>query len=492
MKKFVAALAVLLTVLSIVSAQSRARLYSEPRLPAQADLDRLNLQMAWYANLPTDGRRDGIFSMQIGDKQHVVLLRSGAVIALDAATGATLWRTRVGVPYVPVVGFGTNNRLVFVAKGINVFALDKNDGKMIWEYQLPKAPSATPVADDERFFIALGTNRLHAFTLPTPETPLPPPVAKQPEPEAVPQARISMGSNFYSRRGASAFGVSGQSSSSVSAVSSLGQRVRSIGPLSSAIQARENLVAGPQPQPLWDYITETRPETRVEQASVLTTDSMLQAGANGLFFAISKYEPRILYQFQADAPISAAIGSYGKYAYIASDDFRVYALDIETGKNLWRFVAGGPIRQKARITDDSVYVSAERAGLYRLDRLSGDIVWRNQDGERFLAVNKKFVYANDRSGRLLVIDRARGTTLARYDGAQDYVVPLSNELNDRLFLASNDGLIVCLHDRDYPSPFRVKNVVEAPSTLNPNPSQPPREKSRLKAPAKEREKKAES
>jgi len=251
--------------------------------------------------------------------------------------------------------------------------------------------------------------------------------------------------------------------------------------------------AGPQPQYLWDYMTETRPETRLEQTSILTGDYLFQAGANGLFFAMSKFEPRIYYQFQADAPVSAAIGGWGEVAYVPSDDFRVYALDIVLGKILWRFVGGGPIRQKPRVTDDSLYVTAERAGLYRLNRTTGDMTWRNADANRFLAVNNKFLYATDLNGRMLILDRARGTQLAVYEGARDFVVPLSNELNDRIYLASNDGLLVALHDRDYPTPIRVKNVPELkPSVARSETKKQPTEKGPAKPTSKPKPKEEEN
>jgi hypothetical protein len=461
MKKLASAVVGVLLTATMVSAQNPARVYATARVPPQEDLDRLNLKRAWYVYLPTDGRRDGLFSMQIHDKQLIVLLRSGMVISLDAATGATQWSNRVGVPYVPAVGFGFNSKLVFVAKGVQVYALDRRNGKMVWTFHLPHAPSASPVSDEEHFFIPLGTNKLHAYLLPDLSAPRPP-VAQADKKEAEQEAPPSKGTReggLYSRRDSSAFGVSGQSIRSISAVTSSGRTVRSIGALATAGEAsRVEAATGPQPEYLWDYVTETRPETRLEQTSILTGDFLFQAGANGMFFTMSKYEPRMLYRFQADAPVSAALGNWGEVAYVASEDFRVYALDIVLGKILWRFVAGGPIRQKPRVTDDSLYVTAERAGLYRLDRATGDTIWRNADASRFLATNKKVVYATDASGRLLILDRARGTQLAAYDGTRDFVVPLSNELNDRIYLAGNDGLLVALHDRDYPTPLRVRNV----------------------------------
>jgi outer membrane protein assembly factor BamB len=497
MKKLASALVGLLLSATVVSAQNPARLYTTPSVPSQEDLDRLNLKRAWYVRLPMDGRRDGLFSMQIHDKQLVVLQRSGNVVALDAATGATQWRNRVGVPYVPAVGFGSNSKLVFVAKGVNIFALDRKDGKLVWNFHLPHAPSASPVADEEHFYIPLGTNKLHAYSLPDLNAPQKAPVAtelRKEEPEEAPPPSAADAAGFYGRRGGSAFGVSGQSLQSISAVSARGRKLGSIGALATARQATQvETAAGPQPESMWDYMTETRPETRLEQTSILTGDYLFQAGANGLFFAMSKFEPRIYYQFQADASVSAPIGGWGELAYVPSDDFRVYALDIVHGRILWRFVGGGPIRQKPRVTDDSLYVTAERAGLYRLDRATGDILWRNGDASRFLAVNNKFLYATDITGRMLILDRARGTELGSYDGARDFVVPLSNELNDRIYLASNDGLLVALHDRDYPAPVRVKNVPELkPSVARSEPKKPAAEKAPAKPTSKTKPKEEEN
>jgi hypothetical protein len=94
-----------------------------------------------------------------------------------------------------------------------------------------------------------------------------------------------------------------------------------------------------------------------------------------------------------------------------------------------------------------------------VNRTTGQGIWRNTEAERFLAVNQKYVYAMDRHGRFLILDKRRGTLLTAYD-LRDFVVPLRNETTDRIYLASNDGLIVCLRDRDQTKPLRVKNIEE--------------------------------
>src|SRR5207249_2149095 len=125
------------------------------------------------------------------------------------------------------------------------------------------------------------------------------------------------------------------------------------------------------------------------------------------------------------------------------------------GRILWRVLGGAPILRKPIVFDEDLYFSAESVGLYRLDRETGQLRWHNRQADQFLAQNKKFVYATDFSGRLLILDRARGRVLTSYDGVRDFVVPVPNELTDRIYLAGQDGLLMCLHDRDHPTPLRT-------------------------------------
>jgi outer membrane protein assembly factor BamB len=277
----------------------------------------------------------------------------------------------------------------------------------------------------------------------------------------------------------SAFGVSGQSVSSVSAVSSGGQSVRSIGALSSATQAIQGAVTGRQPVLVWEYLA----EARLEIPPVVAQEHVVVAGTDGTFAALGKLDGRLLYKFKAENSLSAPMGQYAELAYVPSEDFSLYSLDTSAGRILWRFLGGGPILRKPSVNDESIFVSPERSGLYRISRETGLTLWRNATAEQFLAANRKFVYATDRSGRLLILDRTRGSQLAVYDGTRDFVVPISNELTDRLYLASNDGLLISLHDRDYPTPLKLKNVPEQTPTAAPPPEgkkAPPADKAPVK------------
>jgi hypothetical protein len=166
------------------------------------------------------------------------------------------------------------------------------------------------------------------------------------------------------------------------------------------------------------------------------------------------------------------VGLYDDMAYIAGSDMTVYAVKTTSGHVDWRFLAGTPIQYRPEASDSDVYVSLIRDGLYRLERTSGKEIWRNDTADRFLAANPKLTYAFDRSGRLVILDRIRGTRLSVYDGTRDFVVPVTNDWTDRLYLAANNGLLVCLHDRDYPAPVVMKKVEDS-TPKKPSPGDKP-------------------
>ena len=45
----------------------------------------------------------------------------------------------------------------------------------------------------------------------------------------------------------------------------------------------------------------------------------------------------------------------------------------------------------------------------------------------------------------------------------DYVFPVVNGDTDRIYLAANDGLIVCLHDKEYPASLQYKKAFRPPT-----------------------------
>jgi len=138
MNKLPIAILLLGALVAPLTAQDIPRLYTDPELPARDALDRLRLKTAWTAKLPTDGRRDGFYTIQLVPRKngHELLIqtRSGAVMAVDAETGRVRWSTRVGVPFRVAQPLAYNRESVFVINNIVVFALDRDTGRLQWQF----------------------------------------------------------------------------------------------------------------------------------------------------------------------------------------------------------------------------------------------------------------------------------------------------------------------------------------------------------------------
>jgi outer membrane protein assembly factor BamB len=432
MRKLYLAGAALLLLTAVLSAQSRSTIYSNPHIPSEEVLRRLNLTVNWFRYAPNEGRRDGILTAQLIGNDLFVQTRAGTVTRLDAETGTVRWRARVGNPYMASRALAANNRSVFVANSNYLFSLNRENGAMQWRTRLPAGISAAPVVGELALYLPTSDGRLYAFTLPV--------------------------TDFLASRGDSK-GIGG-----------------SLAPISiSGFEAsgteREGAI-GPQPGSLWTVDT----GLRLEYTPVQTPESILCVSPTGQASAYAKV-PREgsagvaeLYRFASERPVGVPAGQFADTAYIGSQDANLYALNINTGVLRWRYTAGTAVTRQPIALEKDVYFTTEKEGLIRVDRETGEAMWRipsggrilesNPGADRFLAANDRFVYATDPSGRLLILDHRRGNRLSMLD-THLFHVPVPNRVTDRLYLAANDGLILCLRDRDQEKPIRHRQIEES-------------------------------
>jgi outer membrane protein assembly factor BamB len=391
------------------------------------------LKIGWSLYLPVEGKRDGIFSVQVAEKEVFIQTRGGLVVVANADTGEIKWRTRVGVVYRPVQPVGYNSKTVFVVSDTDLYALDRTDGQTIWQIRMPASAAAPPVADEERLYLNLGKGRLNVYRIPTSlelEDYSKGLTGKKPETAVDPRA-------IEYRKPAGGF--------------VRGRDVIAVGPLSTGRQASQSVVVGIQPREDWSYFT----ESRVEKAPLLISDTLMLPEANGLLEGLATTAAKVVYKVPLERGIAYQPGQYGKTAYVAAQDSNLYAINIETGNVMWRFTDGAVYARAPAVMDKAIFLATERKGLYCIGREDGDLKWRSPTAGRFIAANPKFVYATDRSDRFLVLDRDRGTVLSTYD-LRDFVFPIANERTDRVYLAAHNGLLLCLHDRDYDKPLVMK------------------------------------
>jgi outer membrane protein assembly factor BamB len=393
----------------------------------------------------------------VAGRDLLVQTRSGLVTVLDAETGQSRWRARVGRAYGAIFPMAYNSRSVFVFNNAYLYALDRASGREQWRFPVREALSAPPVADEELIFLCSGTTRLYCYLLPPP---------------AFPPAEAGGGAGKPGELPAPAAPASGVQAPPLGNLTS-NASIDYLQSLRSAAARAE----GPQPTLYWDTVT----NIRLELVPALGREVVLVASPSGDVQAFLKVirdsnVPIEAFRFAADGPLVRPPTVYDDVVFIGSQDANLYALDLSNGSTKWRFTTGTPVFRRPIATEKDVYVVAERNGMSRLDRITGEPLWKvprgttrltsNPDAERFLAANPKFVYAADRSGMLLILDRVRGTQLSCLD-VHDYVFPVVNDATDRLYLAANNGLLLCLHDREYAQPIRHRKLEETPAPGKP-------------------------
>jgi outer membrane protein assembly factor BamB len=429
--------------------QASFRVFTKPPVPRAETLAKLDLTLGWRTYLPLDGYHDGMYTVQVTEpdgRQILVQARSGAIFALDAETGAIQWRARLPRLYSTALPLGYNSKYVFAITGANLSAFNRANGVLEFEVMMPGGASAAAVADDERGYLTLGSGKVSSYLLPRQQ----PPVAATPVASPAPPGNKPIIDPSKYLLQDDTYPTLGMDSGDLRRLI-FGDPFARGGPIFNGRKVSFHK--------LWDYSA----ESRIEMTPLLTPEFVLLGGYSGTMYAINKFDGRPLYRFPAGPPLTAQLGQYDLIAYIASQDYTVYALDILPGRTLWRFAGGGPILAKPAVNDDSVFVTPEGVGLYRVGREHGETIWRQTVGERFLATNKRFVYALDRLGRLLVLDKDTGAQLGKLEEAREFVFPIVNEYTDRIYLSSNDGLIVSMHDRNNTKPLIMKQPPAPPS-----------------------------
>ncbi len=201
--------------------------------------------------------------------------------------------------------------------------------------------------------------------------------------------------------------------------------------------------------------------------------TVLFASTNGVLFAINSLTRDNIFLFEADNALTAPMAQYEDKVLLASEDFKLYAVNINNGSQGWKdpFLSGDKIRKAPVVIGDNVYLTPEHSGLFRINADTGVEYWFRNGIEKLVAVNPQHVYGVDRLNHLVKMNRDTGGVIS---GLQlgPLTVRMTNQRTDRIYLATEEGLVICLREIERDLPHYHQNPQEQPILPQFAPEQP--------------------
>lgn len=203
---------------------------------------------------------------------------------------------------------------------------------------------------------------------------------------------------------------------------------------------------------LWKYtITGS-----IESQPVSTGDLISFSGTNKTTYTVSRGRD-LRYTFDTPAPVSAGLTSNKGLLYVCSQDARVFALDVGNGALRWQTVVGTPVTRTPRVIVDDLFLTPEGLGMFRLRARDGIEQWSQpaRGVDEFIGASPDAVYGSDRALNLVRLNRATGEIQGRLP-LDRFTIRISNDLTDRLYLATSTGTIIALREQDRELPLFFK------------------------------------
>jgi len=149
---------------------------------------------------------------------------------------------------------------------------------------------------------------------------------------------------------------------------------------------------------------------------------------------------------------------YKGIAYFGSCDHYVYAVDAETGKEVWRFKTGGIIFETSIILrKETLYIGSYDGYIYSLS-LDGKLKWKFRTGGEIVCsacADNNFVYSGSRDGYVYCLNADSGREVWKFKtGGEIDSTPTVKE--NGLFVGSFDGNLYCLDKKTGKEIWRFK------------------------------------
>jgi hypothetical protein len=391
---------------------------------SQTAAARHGLTRAWFAQARMDSSLGKVESMVLDSGVLFIQSNRAMVQAIDAETGETLWARIVGRPDYPTLTPGPSKDTLAVINGSRLYVVNRHNGDLLYETQVDGAPGAGAGVSEKRAYVPMVTGMIMAYTLEPTTDPLKE-LGKIGAPQTAEQKEEAEENRRENLR---------LSQETIPPLACASEGRISTPPRVTFQSAEEEFVAWATDKGFM-YVgrIDRRAEDMLELKYRLKTAARIAARPT--------YRPP-----DPNRPGDAGL------IFVASEDGFVHAVDARLGRATWRFSTGEPVIEPTALVDDQLFVANQLGGMYCLEAATGEQLWFAPRVTQFVAASKDRVYAADKLGRIEVLYRPTGQRLDLVDVGRQ-AVRLTNMQTDRIYLATENGLIQCLRETEQSEPL---------------------------------------
>jgi len=186
---------------------------------------------------------------------------------------------------------------------------------------------------------------------------------------------------------------------------------------------------------------------------VVSRESLAWATSRGFLYISTPDNTTVRFRLETRDQVTAPLGYWSPAVMVASRDGFVYAINEISGATMWRYGVGGAIAQPPVCIAGKCYIVPEAGSMYCLQAPTGEEWWSGPapNIEQLVSASTTKVYATDGYGHLQTLDIRSGGMIDSLP-IGGFNRALTNSQTDRIYLATDSGLVICLRDSELTKP----------------------------------------
>ena len=219
----------------------------------------------------------------------------------------------------------------------------------------------------------------------------------------------------------------------------------------------------------------SKTNARIRTTPAIINDRIVFGGLDGVIYCINKADGSPIWRFETTGA-SDKFENYGydptsiicspavteKYVFAGGRDGYLYALDLNSGKQIWKLSHGGSWVLSVSTDNQNVYAASGTAAFIQAVNIeTGKEVWKYQARGIIYPtpiIVKDFIYCADYSGNLFCVDKKTGIRKWSYPlGARVFSTPLVYD--HTIYAGADNGILFALAGSNREVQLNTKKVV---------------------------------